>query len=41
MNQDYKFLKDINFPNDLKKLSESDLQELSNEVRKEMITVVS
>ena len=41
MNQDYKFLKDINFPNDVKKLSESDLHELSNEVRKEMIDAVS
>jgi len=41
MNKDYKFLKDINFPNDIKKLSESDLHELSNEVRKEMIEVVS
>ena len=39
--QDYKFLKDINFPSDLRKLSESDLQEVSNEVRKEMIDVVS
>ena len=33
MNQEYKFLKDINFPSDLKKLSEKDLQELSDEVR--------
>ena len=41
MNQEYKFLKDINFPSDLKKLSEKDLQELSNEVRKEMINAVS
>jgi len=41
MMQDYKFLKDINFPHDLKKLSESDLQELSDEVRKEMIRAVS
>ena len=39
--QDYKFLKDINFPSDLRKLSESDLQEVSNEVRKEMIDAVS
>ncbi|MDB3864221.1 1-deoxy-D-xylulose-5-phosphate synthase [Candidatus Pelagibacter sp.] len=39
--QDYKFLKDINFPSDLRKLSEKDLQEVSNEVRKEMIDVVS
>jgi 1-deoxy-D-xylulose-5-phosphate synthase len=41
MTQDYKFLKDINFPSDLRKLSENNLQELSNEVRKEMIDVVS
>ena len=42
MKQDnYKFLKDINFPSDLKKLSENDLQELAAEVRKEMIDAVS
>ena len=41
MTQNYKFLKDINFPSDLKKLSESNLQELSDEVRKEMISAVS
>ena len=39
--QDYKFLKDINFPSDLRKLSENNLQELSNEVRTEMINAVS
>ena len=41
MKQEYKFLKDINFPSDLKKVSENDLQELSDEVRKEMINAVS
>ena len=41
MTHDYKFLKDINFPSDIKKLSESNLQELSDEVRKEMISAVS
>jgi len=41
MSQDYKFLKDINFPSDLRKLSENNLQELSNEVRVEMINAVS
>ena len=41
MMQDYKFLKDINFPSDLRKLSENNLQELSNEVRAEMINAVS
>ena len=35
--KDYKFLKDINFPSDLKKLSESDLKVLSDELRKEMM----
>jgi len=41
MTQDYKFLKNINFPSDLRKLSENNLQEVSNEVRKEMINAVS
>ena len=41
MTQEYKFLKDINFPSDLRKLSENNLQELSNEVRNEMINAVS
>ena len=40
MIRDYKFLKDVNFPSDLKKLSENNLQELSNEVRSEMINAV-
>jgi len=39
--QTYKFLKDINFPSDLRKLSESNLQEVANEVRREMIDAVS
>ena len=39
--QDYKFLKDINFPSDLRKLSENNLQDVSNEVRREMIEAVS
>ena len=41
MTQNYKFLKDINYPPDIKKISESNLQELSDEVRKEMISAVS
>jgi 1-deoxy-D-xylulose-5-phosphate synthase len=41
MRTDYKYLQDIKFPSDIKKLSEKDLQELSNEVRTEMISVVS
>jgi len=41
MNKDYKYLNNINFPSDIKKLSESQLQELSDEVRQEMIEAVS
>ena len=41
MIKDYKYLKEINFPADLRKLSESQLQDLSNEVRAEMISAVS
>ena len=41
MMQDYKFLKDINFPSDLRKLSESQFTRFSNEVREEMISAVS
>jgi len=41
MTKEYKFLKNINFPSDLKKLSENNLQELANEVRREMIDAVS
>ena len=41
MTQEYKFLKNINFPSDLRKLSEGNLQELSDEVRREMIGAVS
>ena len=39
--KNYKFLNDINFPSDLRKLSEHDLQKISDEVRKEMIDAVS
>ncbi len=35
------FLKDINFPSDLKKISEKDLPKVANEVRGEMIDAVS
>ena len=35
------FLKDINFPSDLKKVSEKDLPKVANEVRNEMIDAVS
>ena len=41
MIKNYKYLQDINFPSDIKKLSEKDLKQLSNEVRSEMISVVS
>ena len=39
--QNYRFLNDINFPSDLRKLSEHDLQKVSDEVREEMISAVS
>ena len=41
MIKDYKFLNNINFPSDLRKVSESDLQKVSDEVREEMISAVS
>ena len=41
MIEDYKYLKEINFPADLRKLSDNQLQDLSNEVRAEMISAVS
>ncbi len=41
MNKIYKFLDDINFPSDIRKLSESDLRTLAEEVRTEMIDAVS
>jgi 1-deoxy-D-xylulose-5-phosphate synthase len=41
MKKDYKYLKNINFPSDIKKLSENQLEELSEEVRHEMIDAVS
>jgi len=41
MTKNYKYLDGINFPLDIKKLSENNLQELSNEVRQEMIYTVS
>ena len=41
MTQNYKFLNNINFPSDLRKISEDELQTVSDEVRKEMISAVS
>ena len=37
----YKFLNNINFPSDIKKLSNSDLKILSKEIREKMIEAVS
>ena len=37
----YKYLNKINFPSDLKKISESDLQIVSDELRAETISAVS
>ena len=41
MNKNYKYLHDINFPSDVKKLSQSKLKLLADEVREEMIDAVS
>tara|TARA_B100001093_G_scaffold514715_1_gene589381 strand:- start:1110 stop:3023 length:1914 start_codon:yes stop_codon:yes gene_type:complete len=41
MIKNYKYLDIINFPSDIKKLNPDQLQDLSNEVRKEMISAVS
>ena len=41
MKKSFKFLNSINFPSDLRKLSENDLQNVSDEVREEMIDAVS
>ena len=41
MKKTYKFLDDINFPSDIRKLSISDLKTLADEVRTEMIEAVS
>ena len=40
MTQKSTFLKDINFPSDLKKISEKDLPKVANEVRSKMIDAV-
>ena len=37
----YEFLDKINFPSDLKKISESQLQKVADELREEMIDAVS
>ena len=41
MNNKYKYLQNINFPSDIKKLSQSELKILAKEVRDEMIDAVS
>ncbi|WP_440672341.1 1-deoxy-D-xylulose-5-phosphate synthase [Candidatus Pelagibacter sp. HIMB1715] len=41
MKNNYKFLDNINFPSDLRKVSENDLQQVVHEVRQEMISAVS
>ncbi len=41
MKKNYQFLNDINFPSDLRKVSENDLQKVADEVREEMIDAVS
>ena len=41
MNKNYKYLNKINFPSDIKKLSQHELKTLADEVRQEMIDAVS
>ncbi len=41
MKKNYQFLNDINFPSDLRKVSEDNLQKVADEVRDEMISAVS
>ena len=41
MKKNYKYLNNINFPSDIKKLSTEELRELSDELRTELISVVS
>ena len=41
MKKEYKFLDQINFPSDLKKISEFELQKVADELREEMIDAVS
>ncbi len=41
MKKKYEFLDQINFPSDLKKVSETKLQKVADELREEMIDAVS
>ena len=41
MSNNYKFLNNVNFPSDIRKLSQSEIKVLADEVRQELIVVVS
>ena len=41
MKKKYEYLDEINFPSDLKRISETKLQNVANELREEMISAVS
>ena len=41
MSKKYKYLDGVNFPSDIKKLNQSELKALTNELREELIDVVS
>ena len=41
MSSNYKFLNNVNFPSDIRKLSQSEIKVLADEVRQELIDVVS
>ena len=41
MSNSYKFLNKVNFPSDIRKLSQSEIKVLADEVRQELIDVVS
>ena len=40
MKKNYQFLNDINFPSDLRKVSEDNLQKVADEVREETMLIV-
>ena len=41
MKKEYEYLNEINFPSDLKKIPETKLQKVADELREEMINAVS
>ena len=41
MKKNYEYLEEINFPSDLKKVPETKLQNVADELREEMINAVS